>query len=204
MARDRGARSLPSRSRPVRESVDRAVGLQHQFHATISPTWRSTRGFEMATALGAPVITSSSNIKTVPRGRRCRRAAQDAQSACITTRGSIPTSSRRAKSLTDALQARPVHCCEPRHRPLHRRERGRRRVPAAASRPHRDPAPQGPTRHQGPNVPFGEGDAPITQVLQLAAAERLADSRQHRIRIQGRRHRGRGSALPRLLPRALA
>ena len=64
------------------------------------------RGFEMAAALGAPVITSSSNIKTVSRvaaaayGTRC-------SSACTIIRTSKPNEFASRKSLEDALKASP-------------------------------------------------------------------------------------------------
>ena len=55
-------------------------------------------------------------------------------------------------------------------------------------------------RDQGPNVEFGAGDSPIVAVLKLVQRQRLADSDEHRIRIQGRRLGGRGRQVPRVLP----
>ena len=46
-------------------------------------------------------------------------------------------------------------------------------------------------KDQGDNTPWGEGDTPIREVLQLVKKERLADPGGHRVRIQG--HAGRRS-----------
>ena len=91
------------------------------------------RAFDMTDALGAPLITSSSNIATVARiapvaERRKMLVGMHNHSRVD------PNEFATAKSLTDALRAEPLHRDESRHRPLHRDQRGCRRVPETASR----------------------------------------------------------------------
>lgn len=124
------------------------------------------RGFEMAAALGAPVITSSSNIKTVARVAPV--AARRKMLVGVHNHSRIdPNEFATVKSLTDALQSSPFIAVNldighftaanedavaflPQHHArivtLHLKDR---------------------KRDQGANVPFGEGDTPITKVLSL-------------------------------------
>ena len=49
------------------------------------------------------------------------------------------------------------------------------------------------SRDQGPNVEWGTGDTPIREVLQLLKQNKWRITAVPRVRIQGRRHAGRGS-----------
>ena len=124
------------------------------------------RGFDMAAALGAPVITSSSNVKTV--ARIAPVAARRKMLVGVHNHSRIdPNEFATAKSFTDAMAAGPYIAVNldighftaanedavaflqehhPRIVTLHLKDR---------------------RRNEGPNLPFGDGDTPITSVLSL-------------------------------------
>jgi sugar phosphate isomerase/epimerase len=124
------------------------------------------RGFEMATALGAPLITSSSNIKTVPRVA----AAAERHNMIVGMHNHSeihPNEFATAKSLTDALQASPLiainldigHFTAANEDAVAFLERHHDRIVTLHIKDRK--------RDQGATVPFGRGDAPIKQVLRL-------------------------------------
>jgi sugar phosphate isomerase/epimerase len=124
------------------------------------------RGFEMAAALGAPVITASSNVKTT--ARIAPVAARRKMKVGVHNHSRIdPNEFATTKSLTDALRVGPfiavnldighftaanedaVAFLQQHHAnivTLHLKDR---------------------KRDEGANVPFGEGDTPIIKVLTL-------------------------------------
>ena len=66
---------------------------------------------------------------------------------------------------------------QPRHRPLHRRQLRCRSPTSASTTPtSRTCTSKDRKKNQGDNVPWGEGDTPIRDVLQLLKKETLADS----------------------------
>ena len=124
------------------------------------------RGFDMAAALGAPVITSSSNIKTVARvapvaARRKMRVGVHNHSRID------PNEFATAKSLTDALQSSPFiavnldigHFTAANEDAVAFLQQHHARIVTLHLKDRK--------RDQGANVAFGEGDSPITKVLQL-------------------------------------
>ena len=157
------------------------------------------RGFEMARALGAPSITSSSNVATV--ARIAPVATRQQMLVAVHNHSRIdPNEFATVASLTGALAQGPfiavnldighftaanedavafLTAHHDRITTLHLKDR---------------------KRDQGPNVEFGAGDTPIVPVLTLLEGAGLADSGQHRIRIQGRGFGRGGRQVPRLLP----
>jgi sugar phosphate isomerase/epimerase len=124
------------------------------------------RGFEMAKALAAPVITSSSNIKTVPR--IAAAAARQKMLVGMHNHSRIdPNEFATAKSLTDALQANRFiavnldigHFTAANEDAVAFLQQHHARIVTLHIKDRK--------RDQGPNLPFGEGDAPIVKVLNL-------------------------------------
>jgi sugar phosphate isomerase/epimerase len=124
------------------------------------------RGFEMAKALAAPVITSSSNIKTVPR--IAAAAARHKMLVGMHNHSRIdPNEFATAKSLTDALQANRFiavnldigHFTAANEDAVAFLQQHHARIVTLHIKDRK--------RDQGPNLPFGEGDAPIVKVLNL-------------------------------------
>jgi sugar phosphate isomerase/epimerase len=124
------------------------------------------RGFEMAKALAAPVITSSSNIKTVPR--IAAAAARQEMLVGMHNHSRIdPNEFATAKSLTDALQANRFiavnldigHFTAANEDAVAFLQQHHARIVTLHIKDRK--------RDQGPNLPFGEGDAPIVKVLNL-------------------------------------
>ena len=124
------------------------------------------RGFEMASALGAPLITSSSNIKTVPRVA----AAAERHKMLVGMHNHSridPNEFATAKSLTDALQAGPFiainldigHFTAANEDAVAFLEQHHDRIVTLHIKDRK--------RDQGDTVPFGRGDAPIKEVLRL-------------------------------------
>ena len=124
------------------------------------------RGFDMAGALGAPVITASSNVKTTVRiapvaARRKMRVGVHNHSRID------PNEFATAKSLTDALQAGPFiavnldigHFTAANEDAVAFLQQHHRRIVTLHLKDRK--------RDQGANVPFGEGDTPIVKVLDL-------------------------------------
>ena len=124
------------------------------------------RGFEMAKALGAPVITSSSNIKTT--ARVAAAASRHRMAVGMHNHSRIdPNEFATAKSLTDALQANRFiavnldigHFTAANEDAVAFLEQHHGRIVTLHIKDRK--------RDQGPNLPFGEGDAPIVKVLTL-------------------------------------
>ena len=124
------------------------------------------RGFEMAAALGAPLITSSSNINTVPRVA----AAAERHKMIVGMHNHSRIDANEfatAKSLTDALEAGPFIAIN-----LdigHFTAANEDAVAFLAQHHDRIVTLHIKDRHrnQGETVPFGRGDAPIKEVLRL-------------------------------------
>lgn len=124
------------------------------------------RGFEMAAALGAPAITASSNVTTTVRIAPV--AARRKMKVGVHNHSRIdPNEFATTKSLTDALQAGPFvavnldigHFTAANEDAVAFLQQHHARIVTLHLKDRR--------RNQGDNVPFGEGDTPITQVLQL-------------------------------------
>jgi sugar phosphate isomerase/epimerase len=124
------------------------------------------RGFDMAAALGAPVITSSSNIKTV--ARIAPVAARKKMLVGVHNHSRIdPNEFATAKSFTDAMAASPYiavnldigHFTAANEDAAAFLQQHHARIVTLHLKDRR--------RNEGPNVPFGEGDTPIAQVLTL-------------------------------------
>ena len=124
------------------------------------------RGFDMATALGAPVITSSSNVKTV--ARIAPVAARRKMLVGVHNHSRIdPNEFATAKSFTDAMAASPSiavnldigHFTAANEDAVAFLQQHHSRIVTLHLKDRR--------RNEGPNVPFGEGDTPITSVLSL-------------------------------------
>ncbi|MDO8678928.1 MAG: sugar phosphate isomerase/epimerase [Acidobacteriota bacterium] len=127
------------------------------------------RGFEMAKALGAPVITSSSNVKTVTRIAPV--AARQKMLVGMHNHSQIdPNEFASAQSLTEALRQGPFIAInlDIGHFTAANEDA------VAFLRQHHDRIVtlhlKDRKRDQGPNVPFGEGDTPIIPVLKLLQA----------------------------------
>ena len=124
------------------------------------------RGFEMAKALGAPVITSSSNIKTT--SRVATAAGRHKMLVGMHNHSRIdPNEFATAKSLTDALQANRFiaanldigHFTAANEDAVSFLQQHHARIVTLHIKDRK--------RDQGATVPFGEGDAPIVKVLGL-------------------------------------
>jgi sugar phosphate isomerase/epimerase len=124
------------------------------------------RGFEMAAALGAPVITASSNVKTTVRIAPV--AARKRIKVGVHNHSRIdPNEFATAKSLTDALQAGPFiavnldigHFTAANEDAVSFLQQHHARIVTLHLKDRK--------RDQGANVPFGEGDTPIVKVLAL-------------------------------------
>ena len=124
------------------------------------------RGFEMAAALGAPLITSSSNIKTV--AKIAPVAARRKMLVGVHNHSRIdPNEFATAKSLTDALQSSPFiavnldigHFTAANEDAVAFLQQHHARIVTLHLKDRK--------RDQGANVPFGEGDTPIAKVLSL-------------------------------------
>lgn len=124
------------------------------------------RGFEMAAALGAPLITSSSNIKTVTRIAPV--AARRKMLVGVHNHSRVdPNEFATAKSLTDAIQANPFiavnldigHFTAANEDAVAFLKQHHARIVTLHLKDRK--------RDQGANVPFGDGDTPIAAVLTL-------------------------------------
>jgi sugar phosphate isomerase/epimerase len=124
------------------------------------------RGFEMAVALGAPVITASANINTV--ARIAPVAARRKMLVGVHNHSRIdPNEFATAKSFTDALEASPYiavnldigHFTAANEDAVAFLQQHHARIVTLHVKDRR--------RNDGPIVPFGEGDTPITKVLAL-------------------------------------
>ena len=124
------------------------------------------RGFEMAAALGAPLITSSSNIKTVTRIAPV--AARRKMLVGVHNHSRVdPNEFATATSLTDAIQANPFiavnldigHFTAANEDAVAFLKQHHARIVTLHLKDRK--------RDQGANVPFGDGDTPIAAVLTL-------------------------------------
>jgi sugar phosphate isomerase/epimerase len=153
----------------VRDQLAKASIALSAYNISFNDTFSDAeidRGFEMAKALGAPVITSSANIKTVPR--IAAAAARHQMAVGMHNHSRIdPNEFATAKSLTDALQAGRFiavnldigHFTAANEDAVAFLQQHHGRVVTLHLKDRR--------RNQGENVPFGEGDTPITKVLNL-------------------------------------
>src|SRR5688572_30132570 len=124
------------------------------------------RGFEMAAALGAPLITSSSNVKTVPRVAAA--AARHKMLVGMHNHSDVrPNEFASRQSLEDALKAGPFiavnldigHFTAANEDAVAFLQQHHARIVTLHIKDRK--------RDQGPNLPFGEGGAPIAKVLNL-------------------------------------
>jgi sugar phosphate isomerase/epimerase len=124
------------------------------------------RGFEMAKALGAPVITSSSNVKTT--ARVAAAASRHKMVVGMHNHSRVdPNEFASAKSLTDALQANRYiavnldigHFTAANEDAVAFLTQHHARIVTLHIKDRK--------RDQGATLPFGEGDAPIVKVLNL-------------------------------------
>ena len=130
------------------------------------------RGFEITLALGAPAITSSANMNAVPRIARVAErvgmpVAMHNHSRVDPNEFSSPDDFDKAISLGGAA---PIavnldigHMVAANHDPLAYLRANYQRVVTLHLKDR--------TRDQGPNVPWGEGDAPIRETLELLRDE---------------------------------
>jgi sugar phosphate isomerase/epimerase len=124
------------------------------------------RGFDMAVALGTPVITSSSNIKTV--SRIAPIAARKKMLVGVHNHSRVdPNEFATAKNFTDAMAASPYiavnldigHFTAANEDAAAFLQQHHARIVTLHLKDRR--------RNEGPNMPFGEGDTPIVEVLAL-------------------------------------
>jgi sugar phosphate isomerase/epimerase len=153
----------------VRDQLTKASIALSAYNISFNDTFSDVeidRGFEMAKALGAPAITSSANIKTVPR--IAAAAARHKMAVGMHNHSRIdPNEFATPKSLTDALQANRFiavnldigHFTAANEDAVAFLQQHHDRIVTLHLKDRR--------RNQGENVPFGEGDTPIVKVLNL-------------------------------------
>ena len=126
--------------------------------------------FRLAKTLGARAISTEITHIDPKRRRRlrsrkaprriCRQAQPDGRVS--RPRGDQP------EGMEGSVQLRAAQRRQPRHRPLHRRQQDLTgAVPEGAARSHHARPREGRKSIDGANVPFGTGDTPIKEVLQL-------------------------------------
>ena len=153
----------------VRERFDKASIALSAYNISFNDSFSDAeieRGFEMAKALGAPVITSSSNVQTV--ARIAPVAARHKMRVGMHNHSRIdPNEFATAQSLTDALGRGPFIAInlDIGHFTAANEDA------VAFLRQHHDKIVtihlKDRKRNQGENVPFGSGDTPIVGVLKL-------------------------------------
>ena len=115
---------------------------------------------------------------------------------------------RDARELRRRAEAVEVFPDQSRHRPLHRRQlRRRSRTSASITTDITNLHIKDRKRNQGDNVPWGQGETPIREVLQLLKQSKWPIPRVLEYEYRGRGHAGRGSeesARPLRQRRALA
>jgi sugar phosphate isomerase/epimerase len=153
----------------VRDQFARAKISLSAYNLSFTDTFSDAeidRGFEMARALGAPVITSSSNINTVPRVAAA--AARHKMAVGMHNHSRIdPNEFATARSLTDAIQANRFiavnldigHFTAANEDAVAFLQQHHARIVTLHLKDRK--------RDQGANLPFGEGDSPIVDVLRL-------------------------------------
>ena len=130
------------------------------------------RGFEMAKALGAEIITASTTLDVATRIAPFAEQAPDGRSRCTATRTSTdPNEFATPESFAAAMKMSQLLQDQPRHRPLHGGQLRRRGLHPRAPRRHHQPAPQGSQEEPGRQHRLGQGDTPIREVLQLLKQE---------------------------------
>lgn len=131
------------------------------------------RGFEMARALGAPVLTASANQDVVPRVARYAERAK--MRVGLHNHSDIkPNEFATPEDLTRALAVSPMiavnldigHFTAANFDALAFLREHHERIVTLHIKDRK--------RNQGPGVPFGQGDAPITQVLRLLRDQKWA------------------------------
>lgn len=156
----------------IRDQLAKASIALNAYNISITDTFSDAeieRAFDMAAALGAPAITSSSNIKTVDRiapvaERRKMIVAMHNHSRID------PNEFATAKSLTDAMATNKYiatnldigHFTATNEDAVAFLKQHHARIVTLHLKDRR--------RDQGPNVEFGAGDTPIVEVLKLVAA----------------------------------
>ena len=186
---DDAARSLPRHPQAVRKIGGPSIcGLQLQLRRTTSPTRRSTAGSSMTKALGAEVHHLVHDADGGEARRAVRREAQDGRG------GAQP------------LEHRATPTSSPRRRALPRRWRCRRTSRSISTSATSPPPTTTPVaflrehhaditnlhlkdrkKNQGDNVPWGQGDTPITRGAAAAQEGEVADARLRRVRVPRRR-----------------
>ena len=161
------------------------------------------RGFEMAEALGVSAITASAHVNSVPRIARMAGAhgipvAMHNHSRVDANEFSSPAQFAAAVAQGDgrsiAVNLDVGHFVAANHDPVAWLRDHHEQVTTLHLKDRR--------RDQGPNVPWGEGDAPHHRSAPPGARRGVGHPLQHRVRVPRRRHRRGGAPLLRLLPRA--
>lgn len=155
--------------RLVREKLARASIALSAYNISFRDDFSDAeieRGFDMASALGAPLITSSSNVHTVARvapvAERRRMLVGMHNHSRID-----PNEFATAESLTAAIASSPFiavnldigHFTAANQDPLAFLQQHHDRIVTLHLKDRQ--------RDQGANVPFGQGDTPIAEVLRL-------------------------------------
>lgn len=155
--------------RRVREKFATASIALSAYNISFNDSFSDTeieRGFEMAKALGAPVITSSSNVKTA--ARIAPVAARHKMLVGMHNHSRIdPNEFATAKSLIDALAHGPFiainldigHFTAANEDAVAFLQQHHDRIVTIHLKDRK--------RNEGPNLPFGSGDTPIVDVLKL-------------------------------------
>ena len=153
----------------VREKFTKASIALSAYNISFNDSFSDTeieRGFEMAKALGAPVITASSNVTTA--ARIAPAAARHKMLVGMHNHSRIdPNEFASAQSLTGALRAGPFiainldigHFTAANEDAVAFLEQHHDRIVTIHLKDRK--------RDQGENVPFGSGDTPIVAVLKL-------------------------------------
>ena len=155
----------------VRDQLAKANITLNAYNISITDTFSDQeleRAFEMTAALGAPSITSSSNIKTVER--IARAAEQRKMIVAMHNHSRIdPNEFATAKSLTDAMAKSEYiwtnldvgHFTATNEDAVAFITQHHARIVTLHLKDRK--------RNQGPNVEFGAGDTPIVEVLKLVS-----------------------------------
>ena len=153
----------------VRDRFTKASMALSAYNISFNDSFSDTeieRGFEMAKALGAPVITASANVNTV--ARIAPAAARHKMLVGLHNHSRIdPNEFATAQSLTDALRQGPFiainldigHFTAANEDAVRFLEQHHDRIVTLHLKDRK--------RDQGENLPFGSGDTPIVPVLKL-------------------------------------
>ncbi len=161
--------------RSIRERFEQAGLTLNSYNISFQDHYSDDeidRGFEMAKALGAPAITASAHVNSVPRIARMAAAHDmpvavhnhstiDANEFSSPAQFAAAVAQGDGRSITVNLDI--GHFVAANHDPV------------AWLRDHHDQVTtlhlKDRRRNQGPNVPWGEGDVPIAEVLHLVRDE---------------------------------